>query len=75
LWFLETNILSLENKILFTVDNNIITSIDLYNEINYLKALNKELTKLDQSKIFEIAKKTIINDEIKKNEISKYTII
>jgi len=72
-FFQSKNTLSLENKILFTVDNNIITSIDLYNEINYLKALNKELTKLDQSKIFEIAKKTIINDEIKKNEISKYT--
>lgn len=67
------NTLSLENKILFTVDNDIITSIDIYNEINYLKALNKNLEKLEKNKIFEIAKNSLINEIIKTKELSKYS--
>lgn len=63
----------LENKILLTVDNEIITSIDIYNETNYLKALNKNLEKLEKNKIFEIAKNSLINERIKIKELSKYT--
>ena len=32
-----------ENKILFKVNNKIITSIDILNEINYLNSLNRDL--------------------------------
>ena len=32
-----------ENKILFKVDNHIITSIDIFEEIGYLKMINKNL--------------------------------
>ena len=38
--------LALENKILFKVNNKIITSIDILNESNYLKALNKKESNL-----------------------------
>jgi len=62
-----------ENKILFKVDNEIITSIDVLKEINYLKALNENLLNIDDKKIYEIAKNSLINSKIKKNEILKYT--
>ena len=67
------NTLSLENKILFTVDNDIITSVDIYNETSYLKALNKKLEKLEKNKIYEIAKNSLIYEKIKIKELSKYT--
>ena len=31
-----------ENKILFKLNNEIVTTIDLLNEINYLKSINSE---------------------------------
>jgi len=68
------NSIGLENKILFKINNDIIiTSIDIYNEINYLKAVNKELVKIDEIRIMEIAKNSLINRYIKKKEISKFT--
>ncbi len=38
---------ALENKILFKIDNEIITSFDLFYEIEYLKLLNKNLNNLE----------------------------
>ena len=68
-----TNIYSFENKILVKIDDDIITSIDLLNEANYLIALNKNLANLEKNKIFEIAKKSLIEEKIKNKEILKYT--
>ena len=65
---------SLENKILFKVNNEIITSIDLYNEIKYLKALNPNLKNLESNKILEIAKNSLLREKIKEIEISKYNL-
>ena len=67
------NLHSFENKILFKVDNEIITTIDLYYQTNYLISLNKNLKNLDKNKILEIAKKSLINEKIKKKEILKHT--
>ena len=67
------NVNSFENKILFKVDNEIITTIDLYNQRNYLIAFNKDLEKLDKNKILDIAKNSLIKEKIKIKEISKYT--
>ena len=66
------NVNSYENKILIKIDNDIITSIDLYNETNYLLALNKNLENLEKNDIFKIAKNSIIKDRIKTLELSKY---
>ena len=63
---------SLENKILIKVDNEIITSIDILDEINYLKALNRNIRNLDEKQIYEIAKKSLIRENIKSIEILKY---
>ena len=57
---------ALENKILFKVNNEIITSVDIYNETKYLKTLNPKVRSLDNKSIFEIAKNSIIKDKIKK---------
>ena len=44
------------NKILFKIDNEIITSIDLLEEIKYLTALNIELANSKKEVVYEIAK-------------------
>ena len=65
---------SIENKILFKVNNKIITSIDLNNEIKYLKALNPNLKNLESNQISEIAKNSLLREKIKEIEISKYNL-
>tara|TARA_B100001057_G_scaffold382079_1_gene388054 strand:- start:2607 stop:3530 length:924 start_codon:yes stop_codon:yes gene_type:complete len=55
-----------------TVDNEIITNIDIKKESNYLKILNPKLLNLDDNKISEIAKNSLINEMVKKKEINKY---
>ena len=55
-----------ENKILFKVNNELITTIDIFNEINYLKSINKNISNLENEKIIEIARNSLIKDKIKK---------
>ena len=62
---------SFENKILLKINNEIITTIDISNEINYLKALNNSVKKLEKNLIIGIAKKSLIKDKIKEIELSK----
>tara|TARA_E500000178_G_scaffold182145_1_gene180767 strand:+ start:44 stop:961 length:918 start_codon:yes stop_codon:yes gene_type:complete len=74
IWFLFFNLnvaSSLENKILLKVNNEIITTVDISNEINYLLAINKEIKKLEQEAIIEIAKNNLIQDKMKKIELLK----
>ena len=63
------NLNALENKILFKVDNEIITSLDIYEEIKFLKAFNPEISSLDKTELFEISKNSILRNTIKKIEI------
>jgi len=63
---------SLENKILFKVDNEIITTIDIYEEIKFLKTFNPEINNLNETEIFEISKNSILRERIKKLEIMKF---
>ena len=71
LFFFISKSFSFENKILFKVNNDIITSIDIEEEYRYLIALNNNLKKLNQNEIVEIAKKSIIKEKIKTIEINK----
>ena len=64
--------IALENKILFKIDSEIITTADMNNEANYLKILNRDMNSLEQNQIFEITKNSLIRDKIKKNEILKF---
>lgn len=63
---------SFENKILFKVNNEIITTIDIYEEIKFLKIFNPEINNLNEKDLLEIAKNTIIREKIKKIEIMNY---
>lgn len=65
---------SIENKILFKINNEIITSIDINNEIKYLKVLNPNLKNLESNKMLEIAKNSLLREKIKEIEISKYDL-
>ncbi len=65
------NLYAIENKIIVKIDNQIVTNIDILNEINYLIALNPNLKNLTEIKLFEIAKNSLIREKIKLIEISK----
>lgn len=62
---------ALENKILLKINNEIVTTIDIANEINYLKMVNKEIVYLDKITKIKIAKNSIIKNKIKKIELVK----
>ena len=53
------------------INQEIITNIDLDFEKRYLVSLNPNLKKLDQNRITEYAKNSLINEKIKKIEIEK----
>ena len=58
------------------VNQDIITNIDVDFEKKYLVSLNPNLKKLDESKITEYAKNSLINEKIKRIEIEKkYEIV
>ena len=59
-------------EIIAKVNNEIITNFDLQRESEYLKILNPNIKKLDNQKIFDLSKKSLINEIIKKKEIDKY---
>ena len=70
--FFNSKALSIESKIILKVDNKIITNIDIYFEAKYLKALNPNLKTLNENKILEVAKTSLIREKIKEIEISKF---
>tara|TARA_Y100000768_G_C23829590_1_gene610661 strand:+ start:419 stop:904 length:486 start_codon:yes stop_codon:yes gene_type:complete len=53
------------------INQEIITNIDVDFEKRYLVSLNPSLKKLDQDRIFEYAKNSLINEKIKKIEIEQ----
>ena len=71
LLFYFNNSYAVENKILVKVNNEIITSIDILNEINYLKILNPKIQELNQKRLFEISKNSLIREKVKKINLLK----
>lgn len=69
--FFQGYLNSMENKIIIKINDEIITSLDLEEEIKYLKALNPGLNKLNNKEIIEISKKSILRENIKQIEIFK----
>ena len=63
---------TLENKILIKIDNEIVTSVDIFEEIKFLKIFNPEANNLSESELFEISKNSILRDVIKKIEIMNF---
>ena len=69
---LVTNVYSKSIEILVKVQNEIITNIDLENEIKYLLFMNPKLSELQNIRIKRIAKDSLITEIIKKNELKKF---
>ena len=62
---------SSENKILFKVNNEIITSLDILSELQYLQIINKEFQNIKKEEAFQISKNSLIREKIKEIEIRK----
>jgi len=71
LFFHTSNLYSLENRIEYKVNDEIITTVDIQNETRYLTALNPKLLEIDKNKIINISTKSLIREKIKKIEIQK----
>lgn len=70
---LNTYLFSIENKILVKIDNEIITTLDIFNESKYLILLNPKIQDLNENEIYNIAKNNLIREIIKKKEILSKT--
>ena len=62
---------SQENRILLKINNEIITSLDLFNEMRYLESINSEFKKTKKNQAFEISKNSLIREKIKEIELKK----
>ncbi len=67
----ENKINAVENKILIKINNNIVTTVDIFNEVNYLAFSNKNFKELDNFKSYEIAKNSLIKQNIQEIELLK----
>ena len=62
---------SVETKIMHKIQNEIITNVDIKNQFKYLLALNNNLKELDKEKILNISNDSIIEEKVKKIELSR----
>ncbi len=60
-------------SIIVKIDDEIITNYDVKKESNYLMILNPNLQNIENKKIFELAKTSLIKEIIKKKEIKKFS--
>ena len=73
LMLIHLKVFSLENiNIVFKIDNEIVTNIDIKKEAKFLIALNEKLETLNEKQLIDLAKRSIIKETIKKKELLKY---
>lgn len=63
--------IALENKIILKIDNDIITTLDVFDEKNSLEFFNKSFNQINNEEKYEISLQSIVKTRIKKNEIIK----
>jgi len=63
---------SKENRILFKVNNEIITSVDILEEVKYLSIINEDFYKTEKNQAIEIAKNSLIREKVKRIELLNY---
>ena len=61
-----------ENRILLKINNEIITSVDILQEVKYLSIINKDFNKTEKNQAIEIAKNSLIREKVKRIELLKY---
>ena len=64
--FINQNLKAIENKILFKIDNEIITSIEIFKYSNYLVEIDSNIRNLNDKEVFELTKNLLIKEKIKK---------
>ena len=69
---ISINIYAKEIKIISKINNEIITNIDLENQIKYLLITNSNLKDLSKKDLTELSKNSLINEILKKKEIDKF---
>ena len=75
IFFIFVNFKSFSSEnvfIIYNIDNEIITNVDVKKESRYLIMLNQQLKELDKTKIFEVAKKSALREALKNKELSKF---
>jgi len=72
-FFFSTNIFALEVENIVSINNKIITNIDLDNEIEIIKIINKNKN-LEENYLNKLAISNLVNDEIKLLEVKKEKI-
>ena len=65
------NVIGSEIKILYKVNDNIISSYDVEEESNYLRTLNKKLENISKKELTRTAIQSLIREKIKKDEIER----
>ena len=74
--FMNLKVVALESAyIVYKIDGDIITNIDIKNEKKYLIALNQQLESLNEKQLLDISKQSIIKETIKKKEVLKYYVL
>ena len=63
---------SIESKILYKINNEIITNQDVVIEEKYLIVLNLNLKEIEKAKLNNLAKDSLIKEKIKEIELKKY---
>tara|TARA_A100001015_G_scaffold257526_1_gene300188 strand:+ start:244 stop:1203 length:960 start_codon:yes stop_codon:yes gene_type:complete len=74
-FFTHQNLEAIENKILFKIDSEIVTSIEIYNYSKYLVTLDKNIRNLNDEEIFEITKNLVVKEKIKKFKLKDEGIV
>ena len=64
---------ALENKIILKIESDIITTFDIFEEMNSLKFFNNKLHQVNDEEIYQISLDSLVKNKIKKNEIIKRT--
>ena len=60
---------SSEVKIVYKVNNEILTNIDIANEGKYLLIVNTNLKNLNKNELYELSKNSLIRQILKKEEV------
>ena len=69
---IPVSIFSKEIKIISKINNEIITNVDLENQIKYLLITNSNLKNLSRKDLIELSKNSLIREILKEKEINKF---
>ena len=68
----SNELIALEVKAVYKIENEIITNTDIKNQFKYLLILNSNLKSLDKERTFKISKNSLIREKIKKIELLRH---